>query len=80
MKLNPDMIVFPYFCYTLVREASPHWETVKKHEAWILHRKGQALDPDGRVRAEADGYYLMDPNNPEWRKFYVNYIAGIVRK
>lgn len=76
MNLNSSIIVFPYFCFTIIRPQYPWYSSVP--ESWFLHQRGQTPDAAHRVRVPEPRSYLMDISNSSWRAFYINWVDSIV--
>lgn len=73
MNRNPDLIVFPYFSFTLGRNDFPWMRSIDT--TWILHEK---VNPSARIKAGDPGYFLMDIRSAGWRNYFVSYIRDTV--
>lgn len=75
MNSNSSLIVFPYFSFTIIRQAFPWYSSVP--ESWFLHQQGYS-DAMHRISTPESGFYLMDISNASYRNFYINWIQNIV--
>lgn len=75
MNRNPDLIVFPYFSFTLIHPKHRWYAIANQNENWFLH---ELNNPNQRLESGAQGYYVMDVRNEQWRDFYVNYIVDTI--
>jgi hypothetical protein len=76
MVRNSSLIVFPYFNFTVMRQAYPWCASVP--ESLYLHQVNQPADANHRIVIPDSGFYLMDISKPSWQNFYVNWIDSIV--
>lgn len=75
MNRNPNLIVLPYFSFTVIRNDYPWMQKIDTN--WILR---DPANPSVRIRANEQGLYLMDIRNPAWRSYYINYLRDTVNR